>query len=142
MATSKQAEAACEGLHGINVERRTLTVEEARTRPTKEDLRPPPVDRRRIRYDSYRPGRPHPYRRGIGGRYDHNVRASYYGVGYDDNKVNALRRVTVERRISQDDIADPWIPVITRRTIPFAQSVALEEVRDATLRTGHRSPGL
>ncbi|KAJ6437988.1 (S)-coclaurine N-methyltransferase [Purpureocillium lavendulum] len=57
------------------------------------------------------------------------------------DKANALRRATLERRTSQDDIADPWIPVITRRTIPFAQSVSLEEVRDATLRTGNTSPG-
>ena len=57
------------------------------------------------------------------------------------DKANALRRATLERRTSQDDIADPWIPVITRRTIPFAESVSLEEVRDATLRTGNTSPG-
>ncbi|KAM4067487.1 reverse transcriptase (RNA-dependent DNA polymerase) [Hirsutella rhossiliensis] len=57
------------------------------------------------------------------------------------DKANALRRATLERRTSQDDITDPWVPVDTARTIPFAQNVSLEEVRDATLRTGNTSPG-
>ncbi|KAM4064934.1 endonuclease-reverse transcriptase domain-containing protein [Hirsutella rhossiliensis] len=55
------------------------------------------------------------------------------------DKANALRRATLERRTSQDDITDPWVPVDTARTIPFAQNVSLE-VRDATLRTGNTSP--
>ncbi|XP_044724448.1 endonuclease-reverse transcriptase domain-containing protein [Hirsutella rhossiliensis] len=55
------------------------------------------------------------------------------------DKANALRRATLERRTSQDDITDPWVPVDTARTIPFAQNVSLEEVRDATLRTEARA---
>ncbi|KAM4055553.1 reverse transcriptase (RNA-dependent DNA polymerase) [Hirsutella rhossiliensis] len=43
------------------------------------------------------------------------------------DKANALRRATLERRTSQDDITDPWVPV--------------DPVRDATLRTGNTSPG-
>ncbi|KAM4061732.1 endonuclease-reverse transcriptase domain-containing protein [Hirsutella rhossiliensis] len=40
------------------------------------------------------------------------------------DKANALRRATLERRTSQDDITDPWVPVDTARTIPFAQNVS------------------
>ncbi|KAM4067452.1 endonuclease-reverse transcriptase domain-containing protein [Hirsutella rhossiliensis] len=57
------------------------------------------------------------------------------------DKANALRRATLERRTADDDIPDPWIPVDTTKTVPFTQQVSLEEVRDATLRTGNTSPG-
>lgn len=57
------------------------------------------------------------------------------------DKANALRRATLERRTADDDIPDPWIPVDSTKTIPFTQQVSLEEVRDATLRTGNTSPG-
>jgi len=57
MATPKQAEAAQEGLHGIEVEGRTLTVKKARALQTKRDFHPRPVD-------SYRPGRRRSYRCG------------------------------------------------------------------------------
>lgn len=58
------------------------------------------------------------------------------------DKAIALRRATLERRTAHDDIPDPWIPVVTQRIIPFAQQVSLEEVYDATLRTGNTSPGV
>ncbi|KAM4056234.1 endonuclease-reverse transcriptase domain-containing protein [Hirsutella rhossiliensis] len=57
------------------------------------------------------------------------------------DKANALRRATLERRTADDDIPDPWIPVDTTKTVPFTQQASLEEVRDATLRTGNTSPG-
>ncbi|KAK4066198.1 hypothetical protein Purlil1_13959 [Purpureocillium lilacinum] len=57
MATPKQAEAAQEGLHGIEVEGRTLTVKKARALQTKRDCHPRLVD-------SYRPGRRRSYRCG------------------------------------------------------------------------------
>ena len=57
------------------------------------------------------------------------------------DKANALRRATLERRTSEDDIADPWVPVAATRAIPFSQDVSLAEVQDATTRTGNTSPG-
>ncbi|KJZ69456.1 hypothetical protein HIM_11161 [Hirsutella minnesotensis 3608] len=56
-------------------------------------------------------------------------------------KATALRRATLERRTASDDIPDPWVPVNTRKAIPFADQVSFEETRDATLCTGNTSPG-
>ncbi|OAQ58652.1 reverse transcriptase [Purpureocillium lilacinum] len=57
------------------------------------------------------------------------------------DKANALRRATLERRTTEDDISDPWAPVAATRPIPFSQDVSLAEVQDATVRTGNTSPG-
>ncbi|KAK4065805.1 hypothetical protein Purlil1_14028 [Purpureocillium lilacinum] len=57
------------------------------------------------------------------------------------DKANALRRATLERRTSEDDIADPWVPVAATGAIPFSQDVSMAEVQDATIRTGNTSPG-
>ncbi|OAQ62538.1 endonuclease/reverse transcriptase [Purpureocillium lilacinum] len=57
------------------------------------------------------------------------------------DKANALRRATVEKRTSEEDIADPWVPVAATSAIPFSQDVSLAEVQDATIRTGNTSPG-
>jgi ribonuclease HI len=57
------------------------------------------------------------------------------------DKAEALRRATMERRTSADDITDPWTPIRPPRFIPFPLEVSLEEAQDATLRTGNTSPG-
>ncbi|KAJ6439209.1 reverse transcriptase [Purpureocillium lavendulum] len=57
------------------------------------------------------------------------------------DKANALRRATLERRTSEDDIPDPWVPVTATRAIPFSKDISLQEVQDATIRTGNTSPG-
>ncbi|EFZ02021.1 Reverse transcriptase [Metarhizium robertsii ARSEF 23] len=57
------------------------------------------------------------------------------------DKANALRRCTLERRTAADDIPDPWIPVSPSRAIPFGQEITLQEVEDATIKTGNTSPG-
>ncbi|EFZ02030.2 Reverse transcriptase [Metarhizium robertsii ARSEF 23] len=56
-------------------------------------------------------------------------------------KANALRHSTLERRTAADDIPDPWIPVSPTRVIPFGQEITLQEVEDATIKTGNTSPG-
>lgn len=57
------------------------------------------------------------------------------------DKASALRRATLERRTAEDDISDPWLPVLPRRAFPFSQEIPLEEAQDATRRTGNTSPG-
>ncbi|KAK4077561.1 hypothetical protein Purlil1_12323 [Purpureocillium lilacinum] len=56
-------------------------------------------------------------------------------------KANALRRATLERRTSQDDISSAWAPMDPVRSILFVQHISPEEVRDAILRTGNTSLG-
>ncbi|KJZ71411.1 hypothetical protein HIM_09199 [Hirsutella minnesotensis 3608] len=56
-------------------------------------------------------------------------------------KAVALRRATLERRVTSDDIPDPWIPVNADKTVPFSDRISFGEVCDATLRTGNTPPG-
>ncbi|KAL9563900.1 hypothetical protein ACKAV7_011935 [Fusarium commune] len=57
------------------------------------------------------------------------------------DKANALRRATLERRTSDDDIMNPWTSVYPPRSIPFSPEISLDEVQYATLNTGNISPG-
>ena len=57
------------------------------------------------------------------------------------DKAEALRRATLERRTAADDIADPWVPVTPPRIIPLSPDATLAEVEEATLRAGNTSPG-
>ncbi|KAH7471445.1 hypothetical protein FOMA001_g13039 [Fusarium oxysporum f. sp. matthiolae] len=57
------------------------------------------------------------------------------------DKANALRRATLERRMADDDIENPWIPVSFPRSIPFLLEISLDEAQYATLYTGNTSPG-
>ncbi|KAJ0130668.1 hypothetical protein HZ326_26235 [Fusarium oxysporum f. sp. albedinis] len=57
------------------------------------------------------------------------------------DKANALRRATLERRTSDDDIADPWAPVCPPKSIPLTHKISLDEAQYATLNTGNTSPG-
>jgi hypothetical protein len=57
------------------------------------------------------------------------------------DKANALRRATLERRTSDDDIADPWTPVCPPKSIPLTHKISLDEAQYATLNTGNTSPG-
>ena len=59
------------------------------------------------------------------------------------DKAEALRKATLERRDTNDDISDPWQPTVPSPTkaIPFSSHVSLAEARDVTLRTGNTSPG-
>ncbi|PCD21170.1 hypothetical protein AU210_016596 [Fusarium oxysporum f. sp. radicis-cucumerinum] len=44
------------------------------------------------------------------------------------DKANALRRATLERRTSDDDIVNPWTSVCPPRSIPFSPEISLDEV--------------
>lgn len=57
------------------------------------------------------------------------------------DKANALRRATLERHTTEDDIPDPSTPINASRSIPFSKEVSLEEARISTLRRGNTSPG-
>jgi ribonuclease HI len=56
-------------------------------------------------------------------------------------KAEALRHATLERRTSENDIPDPWETVNPPRKVPFSTEVTPEEVKDAILRAGNTSPG-
>ncbi|RKK61792.1 hypothetical protein BFJ69_g17090 [Fusarium oxysporum] len=57
------------------------------------------------------------------------------------DKANALRRATLERRTSDEDIVNPWTSVCPPRSIQFSPEISLDEVQYATLNTGNTSPG-